>query len=240
MRLRHLRRLEEQALLKEQRRAQGRAAGAQGAADATRARRRATAAGGDRGDRRAGSAAARSAARRTALGEAPVIDGRGARGAGRAPAGHRGLLAPGLDPRAARPRRGRRGAEVQGGRRARASCCTAQSTDRLLLISSDGRGYLLPVERLPGGRGQGEPLRLQIDLGARRRAGRCCAVHRPDGRRAARLQRGARLRRRGAGDRGADPGRQAGVQSRRRASGWWSPARRRATTWPRSAATASC
>jgi topoisomerase-4 subunit A len=41
----------------------------------------------------------------------------------------------------------------------------AQSTDKLLLISSDGRGYLLPVERLPGGRGQGEPLRLQIDLG---------------------------------------------------------------------------
>ena len=30
----------------------------------------------------------------------------------------------------------------------------AQSTDRLLVISSDGRGYLLPVERLPGGRGQ--------------------------------------------------------------------------------------
>ncbi|HLT02762.1 MAG TPA: DNA topoisomerase IV subunit A [Geminicoccaceae bacterium] len=40
-----------------------------------------------------------------------------------------------------------------------------QSTDRLLLISSDGRGYLLPVERLPGGRGQGEPLRLHVDLG---------------------------------------------------------------------------
>jgi topoisomerase IV subunit A len=39
-----------------------------------------------------------------------------------------------------------------------------ESTDRLLLISSDGRGYLLPIERLPGGRGQGEPLRLQIDL----------------------------------------------------------------------------
>jgi topoisomerase-4 subunit A len=56
-----------------------------------------------------------------------------------------------------------------------------QSTDRLLLISSDGRGYLLPVERLPGGRGQGEPLRLQIDL-----AGGAepvlLAVHRPDGR----------------------------------------------------------
>jgi topoisomerase-4 subunit A len=57
----------------------------------------------------------------------------------------------------------------------------AQSTDRLLLISSDGRGYLLPVERLPGGRGQGEPLRLQIDLG-RGAEPVMLAVHRPDGR----------------------------------------------------------
>jgi topoisomerase-4 subunit A len=57
----------------------------------------------------------------------------------------------------------------------------AQSTDKLLLISSDGRGYLLPVERLPGGRGQGEPLRLQIDLG-RGAEPVMLAVHRPDGR----------------------------------------------------------
>jgi topoisomerase-4 subunit A len=57
----------------------------------------------------------------------------------------------------------------------------AQSTDRLLLISSDGRGYLLPVERLPGGRGQGEPLRLQIDLG-RGAEPVMLAVHRPEGR----------------------------------------------------------
>ncbi len=50
---------------------------------------------------------------------------------------------------------------------------------------------------------------------ARRRAGH--ARHPSPGRQgAARLQQRARLRRRGAGDRGADPGRQAGVQSRRR------------------------
>ena len=61
MRLRHLRRLEEQALLKEQRAAQGRAAGAQGAA-AGRGRRRATLRGGDRGDRRQSSATVRSGA----------------------------------------------------------------------------------------------------------------------------------------------------------------------------------
>jgi len=40
----------------------------------------------------------------------------------------------------------------------------AQTTDKLILITSDGRGFLLPVERLPGGRGQGEPLSLQVDL----------------------------------------------------------------------------
>jgi topoisomerase-4 subunit A len=57
----------------------------------------------------------------------------------------------------------------------------AQSTDKLLLVSSDGRGYLLPVDRLPGGRGQGEPLRLQIDLG-RGAEPVLLAVHRPDGR----------------------------------------------------------
>jgi topoisomerase-4 subunit A len=58
---------------------------------------------------------------------------------------------------------------------------SAHTTDKLLLISSDGRGYLLPVERLPGGRGQGEPLRLQIDL-ARGAEPVMLAVHRPDGR----------------------------------------------------------
>jgi topoisomerase IV subunit A len=57
----------------------------------------------------------------------------------------------------------------------------AQSTDKLLLVSSDGRGYLLPVERLPSGRGQGEPLRLQVDLG-RGAEPVLLAVHRPDGR----------------------------------------------------------
>jgi topoisomerase IV subunit A len=56
----------------------------------------------------------------------------------------------------------------------------AESTDKLLLISSDGRGYLLPVERLPGGRGQGEPLRVHVEL-ARGAEPVMLAVHRPDG-----------------------------------------------------------
>ncbi|WP_417518887.1 DNA topoisomerase IV subunit A [Minwuia sp.] len=40
----------------------------------------------------------------------------------------------------------------------------AQTTDKLLLLSTDGRVYTLPCDRLPGGRGHGEPVRLMIDL----------------------------------------------------------------------------
>ena len=41
----------------------------------------------------------------------------------------------------------------------------AQSTDRLIVFGSNGRFYTLGVDRLPGGRGTGEPLRLMIELG---------------------------------------------------------------------------
>jgi topoisomerase-4 subunit A len=40
----------------------------------------------------------------------------------------------------------------------------AQSTDRLLLLGTNGRFYTLACDKLPGGRGQGEPVRLMIDL----------------------------------------------------------------------------
>ena len=40
----------------------------------------------------------------------------------------------------------------------------AETTDRLVVFGSNGRFYTLAVDRLPGGRGQGEPLRLMIDL----------------------------------------------------------------------------
>ncbi len=40
----------------------------------------------------------------------------------------------------------------------------AETTDRLIVFGSNGRFYTIGVERLPGGRGQGEPLRLMIDL----------------------------------------------------------------------------
>jgi topoisomerase-4 subunit A len=40
----------------------------------------------------------------------------------------------------------------------------AETTDRLLLFASDGRFYTLLADRLPRGRGFGEPVRLLIDL----------------------------------------------------------------------------
>ena len=40
----------------------------------------------------------------------------------------------------------------------------AETTDRLVVFGSNGRFYTLGVDRLPSGRGQGEPLRLMIDL----------------------------------------------------------------------------
>ena len=42
----------------------------------------------------------------------------------------------------------------------------AQTTDKLLLFASNGRFYTLGCDKLPGGRGMGEPVRLMIDLPA--------------------------------------------------------------------------
>jgi topoisomerase-4 subunit A len=40
----------------------------------------------------------------------------------------------------------------------------AETTDKLLLFASDGRFFTLACDKLPSARGQGEPLRLMIDL----------------------------------------------------------------------------
>uniref|UniRef100_UPI003563D1AA DNA gyrase subunit A n=1 Tax=Actibacterium sp. TaxID=1872125 RepID=UPI003563D1AA len=40
----------------------------------------------------------------------------------------------------------------------------AETTDKLLLLGSNGRFYTLPASQLPGGRGMGEPVRLMVDL----------------------------------------------------------------------------
>ena len=42
----------------------------------------------------------------------------------------------------------------------------AQTTDKLLVMADNGRVYTLAGDRLPGGRGFGEPVRLTIDLEA--------------------------------------------------------------------------
>ncbi len=49
------------------------------------------------------------------------------------------------------------------GERFRVPCHT---TDKLLLFTAGGRVYTLAADKLPGGRGQGEPLRLLVDLAA--------------------------------------------------------------------------
>jgi topoisomerase-4 subunit A len=40
----------------------------------------------------------------------------------------------------------------------------AETTDKLVLFATNGKFYTLTASELPGGRGQGEPLRLMIDL----------------------------------------------------------------------------
>ena len=40
----------------------------------------------------------------------------------------------------------------------------AQTTDKILIVAADGRFYTLSADKLPGGRGFGEPVRLMIDL----------------------------------------------------------------------------
>ena len=41
----------------------------------------------------------------------------------------------------------------------------AETTTRILVLASDGRVFTLDGARLPGGRGQGEPIRVMADLG---------------------------------------------------------------------------
>ncbi len=41
----------------------------------------------------------------------------------------------------------------------------AKTNDRIVVFATNGRFYTLACERLPGGRGLGEPLRMMIDLG---------------------------------------------------------------------------
>jgi len=40
----------------------------------------------------------------------------------------------------------------------------AQTTDKIVIAADNGRFYTLPADRLPGGRGFGEPIRLMVDM----------------------------------------------------------------------------
>ena len=42
----------------------------------------------------------------------------------------------------------------------------AETTDRVIVGATSGRFYTLPAERLPGGRGHGEPIRVLVDMDA--------------------------------------------------------------------------
>ncbi len=57
----------------------------------------------------------------------------------------------------------------------------AETTDKLLIFSTDGKFYTLGCDKLPGGRGFGEPIRLSIDL-ANDQDILALQVHRPGGR----------------------------------------------------------
>jgi len=54
----------------------------------------------------------------------------------------------------------------------------AQTTDKIVLFATNGRFYTLACDRLPGGRGLGEPVRLMVDLGAEQELV-ALFVHRP-------------------------------------------------------------
>ncbi len=58
----------------------------------------------------------------------------------------------------------------------------AETTDKLLVFASDGRFFTLACDKLPSGRGHGEPLRLMVDLDDRV-AILAVFVHKPGGRR---------------------------------------------------------
>ena len=116
----------------------------------------------------------------------------------------------------------------------------AYTTDKLLVLATNGKVFTLRGDQLPGGRGHGEPVRLMVDLeenhdvrgDLRARAGAQAAR---------RLDRRLRLRR--AGGRDASPSTRKGkqVMNVSRAGGGQAAAcRSRAITSPPSARTARC
>ncbi|MFN6936334.1 MAG: DNA topoisomerase IV subunit A, partial [Tsuneonella sp.] len=56
----------------------------------------------------------------------------------------------------------------------------AQTTDRLLIVTDDGRFFTLGADKLPGARGFGEPLRTMVDIDSEARI-IAALVHKPKG-----------------------------------------------------------
>jgi DNA gyrase/topoisomerase IV subunit A len=40
----------------------------------------------------------------------------------------------------------------------------ANTTDKLVIVTTGGKAYTLGADKLPGGRGHGEPLRIMVDM----------------------------------------------------------------------------
>jgi len=55
----------------------------------------------------------------------------------------------------------------------------AETTDKLVIFGTNGRFYTLGADKLPGGRGHGEPVRLMVDLGNEQEIV-TLFVHKPD------------------------------------------------------------
>ena len=91
--------------------------------------------------------------------------GRARGGTGGARAHHRDLLGQGMDPRDQGPwPKAETAVRYKDGDRERFRF-HAETTDKLLIFATNGRFYTLAADRLPGGRGFGEPVRLMVDLG---------------------------------------------------------------------------
>ena len=85
----------------------------------------------------------------------------------------------------------------------------AQTTDKILVFTTGGKFYTIGADRLPGGRGHGEPIRIIVDMDNDQDIV-TAFVHDPDAQAAARLARGQWLRRAGDGSRRQHPQGQAG------------------------------
>ncbi len=91
----------------------------------------------------------------------------------------------------------------------------AETTDKLLAFATNGRFYTLAPDKLPGGRGMGEPVRLMVDLPNEADLV-ALFVHRPGGRLLRRLDHRPRLSRPRGRGRGPDAFWQTGAEHRRR------------------------